>query len=427
MLKSKILMTTALLAAALAPGVASAAPHVDGEFPVSEQPKRLALGPDGNIWVTIGGKIAKISPAGDVTEYDPAEVGSPNGIVAGPDGNLWLTQSGEVVKVPPAAPLTATKFTIAEISDPRAITVGPDGNLWTASGDQVVKIPPGDPATRTAYTVTGLAARDIASGGDGQLWVADFGDDRVVSLTTGGVSKSYPVGGGVQGIAAGPGTQIAYANPSSNPQQVGRIEPGGEAQKTDVPGTDPFGVTFGPDGAYWFAEFNGSKVGRMTVDGKVSALDGLSAGSGPRYITAGPGNTLWVSLEQSNKVARISGVEAPPAEPAPPAGSGDRVAPAIRELAFSPTAFRAGHRVKLRFRLSEDASVRLVFERLRNGHRSRRVGTLRRRGVKGLNRMPFRGRIGRKRLAPGLYRVTATAKDIAGNGSRPKRAKFRIV
>jgi streptogramin lyase len=419
MTTARTLLTTSLLLAALAPAAASAAPTVDGEFPVSDTPKRLAAGPDGNVWVTVGGVIAQITPAGEVTEFDPADVSTPNGITAGPDGNIWVTQSGAVVKVPPAAPLTATAYPISEITDPRAITVGPDGNLWTASGDQVIKIPPADPATHTAYTVTDLSARDIASGGDGQLWVADFGGKRVVSVTTAGVATPYPVGGGVQGIAAGPGTQIAYANPSVNPHTVGRLNPGGQPQTTDVPGTDPFGITLGADGAYWFAEFASGKVGRMTVDGAVTTLDGLSAGSGPRYIAAGPGNTLWVSLEASKKVARITGVEPPsPVAPPPPAGQGgDRVAPTITGLAFARRAFR--------YRLSEDATVRLVVERVRTGRRKRGVGTLTRASARGHNTVRLAGRIGR-RLTPGRYRVIATAKDAAGNLSRPARATFRI-
>jgi streptogramin lyase len=429
---SKLRTATALLAttllAALAPGSAAAAPAVDGEFPVSDTPRHLTLGPDGNMWVAVGGKIAKVTPAGEVTEYDPADVDFPFGITTGPDGNLWVTQSGGVAKVPPGDPLTATKFAIAEITNPRAIVTGPDGNLWTASGDQVVKIPPADPTTRTAYTVAGLGARDIASGGDGQLWVADFAGKRVVSVTTAGASAPYPVDGGAQGVAAGPGTQIAYANPGADPHHVGRISPGGQAQKTDVGATDPFGITLGPDGAYWFAQFNGSKVGRMTVDGEVTTLDGLSAGSGPRYIAAGPGNTLWVSLEQANKVARITGVVAPP-QPTSDGSGGDALAPAITGFAVAPRAVRPGGRVKLRYTLSEAARVRIAIERLRRGtpRGARAVRTITSSGVQGRNRVRFRARAGRRALAPGRYRVTATATDATGNVSRPRRASFRVV
>jgi virginiamycin B lyase len=160
-----------------------------------------------------------------------------------------VTQSNGVARFSPADPLGAEFFQVLAISDPRSIVTGSDGNLWTASGDQVVKIPPGNPTGFTAYPVTGLSARGIASGGDGSLWVADFGGKRVLSVTTAGATTPYDVGGGVQEVAAGPGNQIAYANPRHEPAPGGRIVPGGTPQKTDVGTTDPFGIAFGPDGA----------------------------------------------------------------------------------------------------------------------------------------------------------------------------------
>ncbi len=100
--------------AALAiPGSALAAPKIDGEFPVSDQPRGITQGPDGNIWAAVGGKVAKITPAGRVTEFDPANIGSPQGITTGPDGNLWVTQSDGVAKFSPADPNSATGFSVA--------------------------------------------------------------------------------------------------------------------------------------------------------------------------------------------------------------------------------------------------------------------------------------------------------------------------
>jgi hypothetical protein len=48
-------------------------------------------------------------------------------------------------------------------------------------------------------------------------------------------------------------------------------------------------------------------------------------------------------------------------------------------------------------------------------------------GVAGGNRKRFSGRIGRRRLAPGSYRVTIVAKDAAGNRSKAVRATFTVV
>jgi len=411
----------ALALAALVPAAASAAPKVDGEFAVSSTPGQLTQGPDGNIWAVVGTKIARVAPDGTVTEFDPADVETAVGITSGPDGNLWVTQTNGVAKIPPADPLSAKKFTIPEITSAQGITTGPDGNLWTASNDAVIKIPPADPTTKTVFTVAGLGPRGIASGGDGQLWVADFAGNQVVSVTTAGATKGYPVGGGLQGIAAGPGTQIAYANPGANPQHVGRITPGASALKTELSG-DPFGITFGPDGAYWSAQFAAGKIARLTTGGAVTELGGFSAGSGPRYIAAGPGNTLWVSRETANKIARVTGVVAP-------AATGDKRAPALSRLSLKGASVRAGAAARLRFTLSEAARVRVTIERKRGGGklRFRQIATLTRKGTTGRNALRLGTRVGGGLLSAGRYRVTLTAVDAVGNAGRPARVALRIV
>jgi hypothetical protein len=45
----------------------------------------------------------------------------------------------------------------------------------------------------------------------------------------------------------------------------------------------------------------------------------------------------------------------------------------------------------------------------------------------GANSFKFTGRLGKKKLKPGSYRLAATATDAAGNKSAKKYAKFRVV
>jgi streptogramin lyase len=310
----RLALCAALGLAAIVASPAAAAPKVDGEFAVSGvgTNNELTLGPDGNMWVTLDqtNDLAKITPDGTVTEYNPANITAPTGITTGPDGNLWVTQSGGVASFAPADPDAAVKFAIADITDARPIVTGPDGNLWTVSGANVIRFPAANPAGSTSFPVL-VAGRDIDAGGDGNLWVADFGS-QVVSVTTAGVPTAYPTGAGsgLQALAAGPAGQVAYADPTSNPQQVGRLESGGTPKTTETPG-DPFGVAFGADKAYWIPRFAAGDLVRLTTDGDETTLGGLSAGAGPRRIATGPNNTLWVTLDTANKVARITGVEAP--------------------------------------------------------------------------------------------------------------------
>jgi streptogramin lyase len=316
--------TACILLAAASPAIA--APQVDGVFPVSGLgiDNQITQGPDGNIWVTVddgaGNDVARITPAGEVTKFDLDDVNFPAGITA--QGNdLWVTAINTVARFSPGS-TDATATMIAAIGTPRHITVGPDGNLWTVSNNNVIKIPPGAPNTSTAIPGLITGARQVVAGPDNTLWAT--GGTQVIHFTTAGThvaGSPYEVGGGPQGIAAGPGTQIAYGNPTSDPQSIGRITPPGPPEVTNLGALDAgFGMTFGNDGAYWFGQFNGNNLGRLTPEGDYTTLEGFPAATnrGPRQITRGPDNTLWVTLDvpgdaTNDAVARVTGVAPEPA------------------------------------------------------------------------------------------------------------------
>ena len=470
-------MFAALLAA---PSTALAVPKVDGEFPVSATPGHLALGPDGNIWVTLSGagnKLARVTPAGAVTEYNPANItGLPVGIVAGPDGKMWVTETGKVASfttTDPNSTTTTVETAVAEITRANGIVSGPQGSLWTASGDKLIKITPGAPPTTSALPITNMDAREIAAGTDGRLWIADFGSNRIVSAATDGTAVFHATGGLPQGVGAGPGGQVVYSNPGTSPQTIGRLTLNATPLTTPTPTSDPFGIVFGSDGAYWIANFAKNELGRLTTDGTYTELPGFTAG--PRYITAGPGNTLWVSLELANKIGRVTGVDPVPAGGGGGGGGGggtggggtgggggggtkDTAAPVVSRLSLG-SAFRVGSEptqlvgtaaktgTTIRFTLSEDALARMLVQRVTTGRRKggscvkptsappgakrcRRyvaLGTMTRASKKGANRVRFTGRLGDKALEPGRYRLEVTAVDAARNKSKPVRRGFRIL
>jgi len=137
----------------------------------------------------------------------------------------------------------------------------------------------------------------------------------------------------------------------------------------------------------------------------------------------------------------------------------DRIAPVVSRVSLTNRRFRVGRRVAqttsgrlrrgtvFRYRLSESATVRIQFERALAGRRvgtrcrkpgphltSRRsctryrlVGTLTRVGGLGPNRTGFNGLLGRKALRLGSYRANVTARDGAGNESRPTRLRFTVA
>jgi streptogramin lyase len=323
----------AALGALIAAPSALAAPQVNGTFSVTGVgiDNQITQGPDGNIWVTVddgaGNDVARITPAGGVTKFDLDDVNNPVGIT-GQGSNLWVTAINTVARFGPGS-TDATATTIAQIGSPRHITVGPDGNLWTVSDNNVIKIPPGAPNTYTPFAGLITSARQVVGSPDGTLWAT--GGTQVIHFTTAGTSVAgspYEVGGGPQGIAAGPAPQIAYGNPTTDPQSIGRITPPGSPELTNLGNVDAgFGMTFGNDGAYWFGQYNGNNLGRLTPEGGYTTLEGIPAvpNRGPRQITKGPGDTLWVTLDvpgdaTNDAVARVTGVSPEPSPEPPPNG-----------------------------------------------------------------------------------------------------------
>ncbi len=312
-LKCTVLL--ALFASAPFAVPATAAPVIDGEFTVPGlgSNNKLVQGPDGNMWVTTGGggkDVARITPAGAVTEY-AVEAVTPSGITVGPEGRIWITRNGGVVSFEPANPEGTKQVTnIGLIGATHSIVLGPDGNLWVATENRLVKVPPSNPATATEVPIAGLSPKDIDTAGS-LLVIASF--EHIYAVTTAGtVVGDQKVGGQAQGVAGNPNGQYAFTQPVNTPKEIGLLSPTAAPIIRSAEGTDPFGIALGADGAYWSPEFISDGLTRITADGMVSGITGFAKSSGPRQIAAGPGNTLWVTLETSKKVGRVSGLEPPP-------------------------------------------------------------------------------------------------------------------
>lgn len=322
---TRALLLAALLFALLAVP-AAAAPTISGEFPVEgvSTNDKLVAGPDGNVWVTTSAgtnDVASITPRGEVNEYD-LEAANPTGIAVAA-GRIWITRTGGVTSFAAGDPvLTKDPTDIPGIAGTDPIVLGPDGNLWVAASGALVRISPTDPSVNKSFSVAGLEPKDIDAAGS-LLAIASFEKLITTTPTDPPVIKEVTVGGSLQGVAGGPGGQIAYTQPVNPPKEIGLLTPPSlSPQKLEVPGTDPFGITLGEDGAYWSAEGNGNRLLRITTDGQVSDLKGFATGTRPTQIAAGPGGTLWVVLSETHAVGRVSGVEAPPAPAQDGSGSG---------------------------------------------------------------------------------------------------------
>ncbi|HEX8745432.1 MAG TPA: hypothetical protein VF712_20070 [Thermoleophilaceae bacterium] len=69
-------------------------------------------------------------------------------------------------------------------------------------------------------------------------------------------------------------------------------------------GSEPQEIVAGPDGALWFTEPGLRRVGRITIDGRVSAFALPEPNGAPRAIAAGP-DALFYTDNLASQVGRL--------------------------------------------------------------------------------------------------------------------------
>jgi hypothetical protein len=91
---------------------------------------------------------------------------------------------------------------------------------------------------------------------------------------------------------------------------IGRITPSGVVTEFTAgisSDAGPVGLTVGPDGNIWFAEYGGTsgrRIGRITPAGVVTEF-GVGITAAPIEITLGPDGNLWFTEESGNRIGRV--------------------------------------------------------------------------------------------------------------------------
>jgi hypothetical protein len=202
------------------------------------------------------------------------------------------------------------------------------------------------------------------------------------------------------------------------------------------------------------------KAGSPGID--AGAPGGLVAGESPFDLG---GNPRILDGDGDGVPRRDQGAIEAPAKPGPQTPPGgnpkDILAPALTGTGLTNSVFAVGSQptakvaarkrkkgTTFRIRLNEPATVRIAIQQRAAGRRAKgrcrkpsrklrkakrctrfvKKGTLTRRNLPaGRTNVKFSGRIGKKALKPGRYRALITATDAAGNRSKPKQLKFRVV
>ncbi len=107
-------------------------------------------------------------------------------------------------------------------------------------------------------------------------------------------------------MATGPDGALWFTEFNGN--KIGCITTAGSLKEYAVPTPDslPDGLIAGPDGALWFTEFSGNKIGRITLSGAITEYRVPTPASSPAEIATGPDGALWFTEYAGNKIGRIT-------------------------------------------------------------------------------------------------------------------------
>ncbi len=195
--------------------------------------------------------------------------------------------------------------TAAQFNFPQGVAVDVDGNVYVAdrNNNKIRKITPAGVVSTLAGSGTegdaegsGIDAQfsrpaGVAVDVDGNVYVADSGNDKIKKITPAGVVTAL-AGSNTTGAADGSGTTAQFHF--------------------------PVGVGVGVDGNVYVADYNNHKIRKITSDGTVSTLAGSGTfgdtdGSGtaaqfdgPEGVTVDVDGNVYVADRENRKIRKIT-------------------------------------------------------------------------------------------------------------------------
>jgi streptogramin lyase len=328
----RMLAATLAVGLALSAGAAVAAPGARlKQFKVptaNSQPRAITDGSDGNRWFTEGteftgapAKIARITPAGAITEFAPDVADGCNfciitDIAQGPGGILYITSNNS----------TLMRFDVATLSFETPVEMPNSGALGgnLAVGENAVWITDFNNDVIWRYRISDgqftpfsvSDPGDVAVDAAGNAWFTQPGDVNApgtsnigrIDAVTGAVTLTPTTDGSItvapRDITVAADGQVWFTA-RFTPQAVGRLNPANnEVTLFPVADTGPSGIAASPDGTVWFTQETKGNIASVTNAGVITEFKAVK-GSQPFGITVALNGDPWYTMMAANKIATL--------------------------------------------------------------------------------------------------------------------------
>jgi len=233
-------------------------------------PEHITRTSDGNFWFTEsfinnpnapGKNVGRITPAGQVTEFQVCTDCFPTDIVQGSDSVLYFTKNDAALG----------RITTAGVPLPDIGTFVFNGNGLAVDGDNI--------------------------------WISDFNNAVMHRYNVvNGVFTSFPIPAPSLDVTVDHASGTVWFTQTDS--RIGRLNPATGAVTEITLANDVREINIASDGAVWFTELFSSQVGRINPATNAVAL--FAVGGGPEDIAPTAGGAMWFTRTSTGDIQQIS-------------------------------------------------------------------------------------------------------------------------
>lgn len=256
------------------------------------------------VWFAYSNGIARHTATGRLYKYSFG--GGIQALTVGSDGAVWADVLEDYIYRIATDGTVTNKYWIARNGGPseiRGIVSGPDGALWFTNDYEIDRISTTGLITHHASGLSLMGG--ITVGSDGALWYIDLYGNNIGRRTMSGTVTVYPIPaaanngcGYCSSISAGPDGALWFTRSERIPT-IGRIDTSGHITLYPIPVAGAYSITWGHDGAMWFADPIGKALGRIDMSGHTTYyIPSTTSGSVTIGVVSGvDGNPIFTASD----------------------------------------------------------------------------------------------------------------------------------